>query len=214
MRYYTFKPIQNLVQAVTYSPTLNQYETDADSSFTVPFAMSSTQPAPFTLVGTDTVASGGTASVTFDDLEADTEYEWYAVVRDGTDATTGATWNFTTAPPSSYASDGFSRTVASGWGTAESGQAWSPSAGTGYAVSNGAGRLTSAAGVSRTTTLSTVTVGDVSVGARFSIDKAGTGSGTYLSFLAKQVNQNSYRAKVRYLTGGAVNLSLIRYQNN
>jgi hypothetical protein len=152
--------------------------------------------------------------VTFAALEAGTEYEWYAVVRDGTDATTSATWRFATAPPSTYAQDGFSRTVTSGWGSADSGQQWSSSGGSGYAVSGGAGRLTSAAGATRTMTLPSVTVGDVSVGSRFSVDKAGTGSGTYLSFLAKQVNQNSYRAKVRYVAGGAVNLSLIRYQNN
>ena len=36
----------------TYSPKLNQFETDADSSFTLPFDLSQAQPAPFTTIAT------------------------------------------------------------------------------------------------------------------------------------------------------------------
>lgn len=58
LRYYTFDPAANTMTATTYSPKLNAYETDADSSFTLPFDLSTPQPAPFTEIATVTVNSG------------------------------------------------------------------------------------------------------------------------------------------------------------
>ena len=52
LRYYTFDPAANTMKATTYSPRLNQFETDADSSFTLPFDLSQAQPAPFTTIAT------------------------------------------------------------------------------------------------------------------------------------------------------------------
>ena len=49
LRYYTFRPSLNAIQAVTYSPTRARYETDADSAFTLPYDMSgATTPPPTT----------------------------------------------------------------------------------------------------------------------------------------------------------------------
>ena len=66
LRYYTFDPAANTMTATTYSPKLNQFETDADSAFTLPFDLSAPQPAPFTTIGTDRIASGERRRVDLD----------------------------------------------------------------------------------------------------------------------------------------------------
>lgn len=53
MRIMRFSPSTNTISVKTYSPTLNQYETDASSQFSVYYDMSSTT-SPFSLIGTDT----------------------------------------------------------------------------------------------------------------------------------------------------------------
>ncbi|WP_051639737.1 PKD domain-containing protein [Cellulomonas sp. URHE0023] len=45
LRYYTFYPATNEIKAFTYSPHLGAFETDADSQFTMPYAMT-TDPGP------------------------------------------------------------------------------------------------------------------------------------------------------------------------
>ena len=123
LRYYTFKPASDRIEAVTYSPKLNAFETDADSSFSLPYDM----PAPTVAMpelGRVTVTSGGTATLPWTNLQPNTAYEWYATVGDGTTTTTGPTWSFTTtANPGSnvLAADAFARTVANGWGAADTG---------------------------------------------------------------------------------------------
>jgi PKD repeat protein len=46
LRYYTFDPAADQITAVTYSPYLNQYETDGDSAFVLPYAMEGDPPGP------------------------------------------------------------------------------------------------------------------------------------------------------------------------
>jgi len=59
LRLYEFSPSNNVVRVKTYSPWLNQWETDADSQFDIPYAMSSA-PAPFVCLGTNTAVASGT----------------------------------------------------------------------------------------------------------------------------------------------------------
>ncbi len=66
LRYYTFTPAANEIRATTYSPTLNAYETDADSSFVLAYDMS--PPVDLPEIGRQTVASGAQASVALPDL--------------------------------------------------------------------------------------------------------------------------------------------------
>ncbi len=50
------------------------------------------------LIGTDTeVASGELASVHWDGLDPDSDYQWYAVADDGVETETGGPWSFSTA---------------------------------------------------------------------------------------------------------------------
>ncbi|MBK7319521.1 LamG-like jellyroll fold domain-containing protein [Candidatus Villigracilis affinis] len=95
LRIITISPSSNNIQVKTYSPWLNQFEADADSQFNLTADLVNS----YQLIGTDTVPSGGTASVTWPNLNNNTEYEWYAVVSDGIASTTGPTWSTTTEEP-------------------------------------------------------------------------------------------------------------------
>jgi hypothetical protein len=96
MRLMRFSPTNNTISVKTYSPKLNQYETDASSQFSVHYDMS--MPAsPFALIGTVTgVASGTTVSFPYSGLSPNTCYQWYVTVNDGASTTTGPVWTFTT----------------------------------------------------------------------------------------------------------------------
>ena len=96
LRIMTFSPVNNTVSVKTYSPWLSQFETDADSQFTLNYSMSAA-PADFELIGTDTVSNGGTASVEWNGLNADADYEWYVTISDATTTTTSPARSFTTA---------------------------------------------------------------------------------------------------------------------
>jgi hypothetical protein len=95
LRLYEFSPNNNVIHVKTYSPWLDQWETDADSQFDIPYAMA---PAtPFTVIGTSTgVASGASATVLWTNLLPNAQYEWYVTVSDGVNTTTGPVSSFTT----------------------------------------------------------------------------------------------------------------------
>jgi hypothetical protein len=92
LRIMRFVPAEDKVYVETYSPHLDQYETDAGSQFTLDFTMNS-----FTEIGTNTgVASGSNASVVWAGLLDGTEYEWFVEVTDTAQNTqVGPTWSFT-----------------------------------------------------------------------------------------------------------------------
>jgi hypothetical protein len=93
LRLYEFSPSNNVIRAQTYSPWLDQFETDADSRFDIPYAMST----PFVPLGTNAVAAGTPASFIWSGLAPDTGYEWFATVSDGVSAVAGPVWRFATA---------------------------------------------------------------------------------------------------------------------
>lgn len=95
MRIMTFSPTANTLSVSTYSPTLNQYETDQNSQFVLPFEL---YPNPYGNAGTAyMVPSGNNGCVTISGLMPNTTYQWYCVTHDGTDSTTSAVWEFTTS---------------------------------------------------------------------------------------------------------------------
>ena len=97
MRLMEFSPANNVIRVRTYSPWLDLFEADADSSsqFTLSYPMST--PQPFQALGTATVASGAAGALAWSGLAPNTQYEWYATVSDGTITTTSPTWSFTTS---------------------------------------------------------------------------------------------------------------------
>ena len=129
------------------------------------------------------------------------------------DGDTGQTTRTVTVASRTLASDAFERTVASGFGTADTGGPWTglgtPGA---VSVSGGAGRIALAdptgsgggylGGVSTTDADVTVTV---------ATDKEGTGNGVYFWTLGRRVTGvGEYRARIRLRPSGVVSLQLSR----
>jgi len=93
LRILRFVPADNKVYVQTYSPWLNQYETDADSEFALDFPMG----GAFTSIGSVSVPNGSTAALTPPALDSNRSYEWRVTVTNSNGKTvTGPTWNFTT----------------------------------------------------------------------------------------------------------------------
>ena len=108
LRYFTFDPEGNKIYAYTYSPTRNgglgEFETDANSQFTLDYDMQG--GGEFQVIATNSgVPSGSNTTTVWQSLSAETQYEWYVTVSDATQTTTGPTWTFTTSamPPTETA---------------------------------------------------------------------------------------------------------------
>jgi hypothetical protein len=96
IRIMTFSPANNTIEVETYSPWLDQFETDADSRFTLTYDMNDLPP--FQMLGSSSgVPSGAGAAFVWSGLTPNTEYEWYATVNDGNVTTAGPIWSFTTS---------------------------------------------------------------------------------------------------------------------
>jgi hypothetical protein len=109
LRIMTFSPANSTISVQTYSPVLNQNMTDVASQFTVPW---SAPTSGYTALGTvSNVASGAHATMNWSGLAPNTQYQWYAVVSNGTYTTTGPTWSFTTASSSGTPSASLSPTT-------------------------------------------------------------------------------------------------------
>ena len=85
MRIMEFMPAQNKISVKTYSPTLQQYETDANSEFMLDYNMTQ----PWDTVGIAfQINSGTNASVIWNGLQAGKQYDWYTVTIDPDQAAT------------------------------------------------------------------------------------------------------------------------------
>lgn len=87
-RLFRFSPTNNTISVRTLQATTGNYETDANSQFTLTYPMSGGggggTPAPWTTLGTVQLPAGApTASLDWTGLTAGTAYEWYAAVSDG-----------------------------------------------------------------------------------------------------------------------------------
>lgn len=97
LRIMRFSPADNMIDVSTYSPTQGKFydKTDAgQSNFNLPYNM---EGADFAVIGqVNGVASGGTASVSWTNLDASKPYQWFVTVSDGTFQTASDIWKFTT----------------------------------------------------------------------------------------------------------------------
>ncbi len=120
----------------------------------------------------------------------------------------------TAAPPATaLAADAFGRTSSAGWGTADTGGAWTTSNTTStYTVGSGVGSMRMAAagsgtwarlnGVSSSATDSTVTL---------TTDKVGTGGGIYLNVVGRRISAGSeYTGRVKLLANNSVGIAVTR----
>lgn len=115
------------------------------------------------------------------------------------------------APLTTTARDGFSRTVTSGWGTAEAGGAWTVSAPSRFAVSGGAGTVAlTTDGLTRQATLPGSGTGNDLV-ATLAAGRTPTGGGLFVAVAGRRIaGVGQYQAKVRLLADGSVSVSLGR----
>ncbi len=140
---------------------------------------------------------------------------------DDGNATGSATNNVapTTPATATYASDSFSRTSPSGWGTAPTGGAWTHvGAASLFAVGDGVGTVRNNAGSGPGSYLQSVSAANVDLQTSFSLDKQPTGSGVYVNAVPRRiVGQGAYFARTRIAaaapagsTTSAVSMDLAR----
>ncbi|GAA2158117.1 PKD domain-containing protein [Pedococcus bigeumensis] len=131
---------------------------------------------------------------------------------DGATGTTTTSVTVTAPQVTVLASDAFGRTVASGWGSADTGGPWTFSgSATALSVGSGVGQVRLAAGSGPWLALAGVSSSATDLVATIALDKVPTGSGAYISLNGRRVaGVGDYRAKVHYTSNGAVWLSLQR----
>ncbi len=160
----------------------------------------------------DTVtATGVTASHSF--TVAGSQTVTLTVTDNGGKTATVSKTFTVTAPSTTFVSDAFNRTVASGLGTADLGGAWTSiasaanlSVGSGVAKFNMA-TTTSAPGAY----LGGVSSSDSDITVTMSSNKAGTGNGIYVYVIGRRTGTNNeYRARLRLLSTGAVAESITK----
>jgi PKD repeat protein len=118
-----------------------------------------------------------------------------------------------TAPPpgSVVAADAFGRTVASGWGTADTGGAWTTTgSGTTASVTGGAGQVSAAAGRTASALLNGTPIANTDLTYQAWTDEALTGGGVYLSSILRSTSGGDYRVKLRIQPTGATSVQLTR----
>jgi PKD repeat protein len=113
-------------------------------------------------------------------------------------------------PGTVFARDTFGRSVANGWGTAETGGAWTLS-GTAslFSVNGNAGVMSVAVGKTRGAFLNAVSAADVTGSVDLSWNQPASGSGTYAMFHLRRVGADSYFARVR-VQPGVTSLAIVR----
>lgn len=159
--------------------------------------------------GDGNTGSGATPSHAY---AAANTYQVTLTVTDDDGATNAVTQPVTVAdppPPGVLAADAFGRTVASGWGSADDGGAWSVGGGS-YSVGNGAGTMSPVAGTTRTANLLGVTSTGSDVRVKVSPDRIGNGTAMFLGIIGRRVANDDYRAKLRVATNGSTSLYLTR----
>ncbi|WP_131736689.1 LamG-like jellyroll fold domain-containing protein [Actinomadura roseirufa] len=125
---------------------------------------------------------------------------------------TGEAAHPVTVTSRTLAADAFGRTVANGWGTADTGGAWTM-AGSGAATSvDGAGRIgLTAAKADGGAYAGAVSSGDTDLTFTVTADREGTGNGVYVWAAGRRVaGQGEYRARIRLRPSGVVSLQLSR----
>ncbi len=210
LRYYTFNPGRNEIQATTYSPSLLQFENDADSSFVMSYAM--TPPPSLPVIGTKTVPSGSVASIELPNHPPGTVFDWYATVGDGSSEVRGSTQSVTVSEPAgsgSLAADGFARSSTSGWGVADSGGSWTVNSTAKFSVASGAGRVAANAGSTLIAGLESIPSAATDTQVTVALSKI---PNQYANFtlVGRAVGSSLYGARLRVNSNGTAQLQAVR----
>ena len=128
---------------------------------------------------------------------------------DSTGATSApATRSVTVAAQAFVAQDHFERSVASGWGTAPVGGAWTTNNAAAFSVSGGVGRMAMGAGQTRSAVLSGVSAQNVDARLLLSTDKVANGGGLHFNYQVHKTTAGEYRLKLRISSAGVVTVSI------
>lgn len=132
-------------------------------------------------------------------------------VTDNSGATGTTSQAITVTSGGVLAQDAFARTLATGWGTADAGGAWSLNGSASYfSVSSGQGAMSLAAGRGPSAFLPSVSTAASNALVTVSLDKIGNGGGSYLGVTGRRVGTAEYRGKVKVAANGVSTLQLTR----
>jgi PKD repeat protein len=114
-------------------------------------------------------------------------------------------------PNTTLATDTFTRTLASGWGSADLGGSWTVSTASAASVNGTQGLLSTAVGGGRNAYLRTVSSNATDVLASVALNTTATGGGYHLSTIGRTITgAGDYRSVVRFLSDGRVGVRLGR----
>jgi len=209
----------------TYQVTLTVTDDHNQSaSVTHPVTVNAAPTAAFTSSATNLTASLD-ASGSSDSDGTIASYSWD--FGDGTAAGSGVTVDHTYATSGTYAvtltvtdnggatasvthsvitsgsvlaADTFARTVSPGWGTADTGGAWTLPSSTGFSVANGVGRISIAkAGTGPVAYLNGVSGKDLTATIDVSFDSVPTGGGTWAYVFLRHSSSGDYQLAIKVL---------------
>jgi PKD repeat protein len=160
--------------------------------------------------GDGKTAAGATASHAY---AAAGTYTVTLTVTDNQGATnsTSKSVTVTANSGSTIAQDTFQRTVSGGWGSAQTGGAWTGSGSTTqYSVSSGTGNIADAAGTTATELLTSVSSSRTDTTVTLTTDIAPSGGGAFISAIGRQVGSVAYEGRAWISASGAVQVQLLQ----
>jgi hypothetical protein len=98
LRLLRFSSSDDMIYMTTYSPYTSASITTSPDQMNLTYDLTNGTAVDYSLIGTVTgVTNGANASISWPGLSANSEYEWYSTVSDGSLTTNGSAWSFTTA---------------------------------------------------------------------------------------------------------------------